>query len=274
MLGHELDDQVKSYIKDLRGKGGNVDTTVVIACTEAMVNRVDKRLLKDNGGRIDLSKTWAKSLLQRIGYVKRKATTSAKVEPSHFEELKEQYLLDIKAAVEIMDIPMGLIMNWNYTGVNIVPGSQWTMEEKEAKRVECTSLDDKRQITVVVCATATGTFLPFQVIYQGKIPACLPKFVFPDNWNITFTQNHWSNEDKTLEYIHKVVLPFVQAQRKELHLQADHSALVIYDEFRGQLTDAVHSVLDSSNIYVVEVPPNCTDRLQPMDLSVNRSINS
>ena len=56
-----------------------------------MVNRVDKRLLKDNGGPVDLSKTWAKSFLQPIGYVKRKATTSAKVEPSHFEELKEQY---------------------------------------------------------------------------------------------------------------------------------------------------------------------------------------
>ena len=130
LLGCELDDQVKSYIKDLRGKGGNVDTTVVIACAEAIVNRVDKKLLKDNGGPIDLSKTWAKSLLQRIGYVKRKATTSAKVEPSHFEELKEQYLLDVKAAVEIIDIPMDLIMNWDHTGVNIVPGSQWTMEEK------------------------------------------------------------------------------------------------------------------------------------------------
>ena len=200
LLGHELDDQVKSYIKDLRGKGGSVDTTVVIACAEAMVNRVDKKLLKDNGGPIDLSKTWAKSLLQRIGYVKRKATTSAKVEPSHFEELKEQYLLDIKAALEIMDIPMGLIMNWDHTGVNIVPGSQWTMEEEGAKRVECTSLDDKRQITVVICATATDTFLPFLVIYQGKTPACLPKFVFPDNCNIktigpTKTK-HWNTFTK------------------------------------------------------------------------------
>ena len=42
LLGCELDDQVKSYIKDLRGKGGNVDTTVVIACAEAIVNRVNK----------------------------------------------------------------------------------------------------------------------------------------------------------------------------------------------------------------------------------------
>ena len=46
-----------------------------------------------------------------------------------------------------------------------------------------TGVDDKRQITVVICATASGIFLPFQIIYQGKTPACLPRFVFPDNWN-------------------------------------------------------------------------------------------
>ena len=94
--------------------------------------------------------------------------------------------------------------------MNIVPGSQWTMAEKGAKRVECAGVDDKRQITVVVCGTASGIFLPFQVIYQGKTPVCLPRFVFPADWNVTFTQNHWCNEDKTLEYIHKVVLPFIQ----------------------------------------------------------------
>ena len=39
----------------------------------------------------------------------------------------------------------------------------------------------------------------------------------------------------------------------------------------SQLTDAVHSLLDSNHIYVVKVPPNCTGRLQLMDLAVNKS---
>jgi len=49
-------------------------------------------------------------------------------------------------------------MNWDHTGVNIVPGSQWTLEERGAKRVEFTGVDDKRQIIVVICATASGIF--------------------------------------------------------------------------------------------------------------------
>ena len=59
---------------------------------------------------------------------------------------------------------------------------------------------------------------------------------------MTFTQNHWSNEEKTQEYIRKVILPYIQRKRRELNLQDNHPALVIYDEFKGQLTDAVHSL--------------------------------
>ena len=31
-------------------------------------------------------------------------------------------------------------------------------------------------------------------------------------------------------------------------------------------------VLEENNILVVEIPPNCTDRLQPLDLAVNKSL--
>ena len=92
LLGSELDEQVKSYIKGVREKGGGIDTAVLIASAETMIKKVGKNLLKDYGGPINLTPTWAKSLLHYIRYVKQKASTSAKVEPSNFEEMKEQYL--------------------------------------------------------------------------------------------------------------------------------------------------------------------------------------
>jgi len=45
---------------------------------------------------------------------------------------------------------------------------------------------------------------------------------------------------------------------------------VIFDEFKGQTTDNVLSCLDENNILYVMVPPNCTDQLQPLDVSVNK----
>ena len=161
LLGSELDDQVKCYIKDARAAGTPIDTAVVMASGEATVRKTDKNLLKDNGGPIDITKTWAKSLLSRLGFVKRKANSTAKVEPSHYEQLKEQYLLDIKVVVKMEDIPADLIMNWDHMGINIVPGCPWNMEEKGAKRVDCVGLDDKQQITAVICATLSGIFFAF-----------------------------------------------------------------------------------------------------------------
>ena len=85
LLGNELDDQVKCYIKDARAAGTPIDTTVVMASGEAIVRKTDKNLLKENGGPIDITKTWAKLLLSRLGFVKRKANSTAKVEPSYYE---------------------------------------------------------------------------------------------------------------------------------------------------------------------------------------------
>lgn len=271
-MGEILDKQVQCYIRATRDVGGTITTTVVLAAGEAIVQNSNKKLAYDNGGPIKLTKHWAKSLLSRMNFVKRKGTTSAKMEASQFDNLKEQFLLDIKAVVEIEKIPHDLIFNWDHTGINIVPGSQWTIESVGSKRVEITGLGDKHQITAVFCASLAGEFLPVQLIYQGKIQACLPRFVFPDDWNVTYTPNHWSIEAKMMEYIRTIIIPYVQRKQSELKLSPNYPALAIYDEFKAQLTSAVFSLLEANGIFVVKVPPNCTDRLQPMDLAVNKAV--
>ena len=121
------------------------------------------------------------------------------------------------------------------------------------------------------CSLA-GDFLPAQVIYGGKTPACLPKTAFPPTWQITYTPNHWANEQTMMDYVHGILLPFVQEKRRTLSLPPEYPALVIFDQFKGQLTDAFLKLLDLNNIVIVQVPANCTDRLQPLDLSVNKAI--
>ena len=48
--------------------------------------------------------------------------------------------------------------------------------------------------------------------------------------------------------------------------------MAIYDEFKGQLTPGIFSLLEANQVFVVKVPPNCTDCLQPMDLSLNKAV--
>ena len=59
-----------------------------MACAEAIIKNKDSNLLSDNGGHIVLTSNWGKSLLRRMGFVKRKASTAAKISDSNFEELK------------------------------------------------------------------------------------------------------------------------------------------------------------------------------------------
>ena len=58
--------------------------------------------------------------------------------------------------------------------------------------------------------------------------------------------------------------------REQLKLASDQPALAIVDVFKGQITEDIAKLLEDNNILSVVVPANCTDRLQPMDLSVNK----
>ena len=87
-----------------------------------------------------------------MGYIKRKVTTKARVAftQSEFEVAKRRYLNRIKKAVTRGKIPPELVINWDQTGVNVVPSSQWTQEERGSSRVEVAGAGDECHITVTV----------------------------------------------------------------------------------------------------------------------------
>ncbi len=71
-----------------------------------------------------------------------------------------------------------------------------------------------------------------------------------------------------IEYVEHIVVPYVDNVR-ESHSD-DTPALVIMDNFKGQVTESITNLLDAHNIHVCLLPPNTTDHLQPMDISVNK----
>ena len=83
--------------------------------------------------------------------------------------------------------------------------------------------------------------------------------------------NHWSNESTTIDYLQNIIIPYVERTRKNLELDGKHPALAIFDVFKGQCTSDVLQIL-KDNILYVTVPNNCNDRLQPLDLSVNKAV--
>ena len=84
---------------------------------------------------------------------------------------------------------------------------------------------------------------------------------------MTHSPKHWSTEETMVQYIEKIVVPYVECQRD---IVGDKSALVIMNNFKGQTISTINSILEAHNIHVCYLPPNTTDLLQPMDITVNK----
>ena len=210
LLGGELGRRLQEYIKELREAGGVINSAIVEGAALGIIKEYNSNLLQCNGGHIVIGKSWSKSFLNRMGYVKRRATTRSKVTPADFEGYKNQFILDVMTISVMEDIPKELIINWDHTGISYIPVSSWTMEKEGATRVEVAGVNDKRQLTAVFANTMSGDFLPPQLFYAGKTTRCLPKSVnFPRDWHVTFTANHWANEATTEDYINFILVPYI-----------------------------------------------------------------
>ena len=80
-----------------------------------------------------------------------------------------------------------------------------------------------------------------------------------------------SNEATMVHYLEKILVPYIERKREELKLDSNYPALVIFDRFWGQCTDDFLAKLEAHHVLVAVVPANCTDRLQPLDISVNKA---
>ena len=198
LLGEELDHKVQAYVQALRDSGGSVSSAIVSTAAKGILLKV-KKMLPEYGGQATLTKAWAQSLLNCMGFVKCRGTTKCSISAENFESLREEYLNNVSTTVIMEDIPPEMVLNWDQTGLRIIPSKSWTMEKRGSRRVELKGIDDKRQITATLCGTSTGVFLPPQIIYQGKTNRCHPTIKFPADWCITHSPNHWANEHTTLD---------------------------------------------------------------------------
>ena len=109
-----------------------------------------------------------------MNWTKQKDTTGI-VEPSKkfLEEQKRTFQRKISTVMLDHGIPSELVFNLDQTPFSYVSPGKYTFSSKGSKNVPIKDLDDKRQITATFVVTATGSFLPIQLIYQGESKRCL-----------------------------------------------------------------------------------------------------
>ena len=103
-----------------------------------------------------------------------------------------------------------------------------------------------------------------QLIYRGTTDRCLPKDAeFPDDWNVTYTRDHWSNKLETVQHLQMVLFAYVEKRKVQLNLLEDQKGMLIFDIFKGLITDKVTKFIEDNNCVIVHVPNNMTDQYQP-----------
>ena len=97
--------------------GTAVYTAVVIGCAEWILLHEAPDLLS----RVNLNKGWAQYVLQRMGFVKRKATIQGKPRSvEDFAQIKAEFLLEVEQVITMDEIPPELIINFDQTGLNVL----------------------------------------------------------------------------------------------------------------------------------------------------------
>ena len=98
---------MKNYVQALRINGAPIGSSIVMAACEGLIKAHDRAMLVQHGGHIQITKSWAMSLLKRMGFVKRKATTKSTPGMSSevFKRMKAVFLKQLARMVKLQDIP-------------------------------------------------------------------------------------------------------------------------------------------------------------------------
>ena len=187
-----------------------------------------------------------------------------------YEETKFTFQRNISTKVREFNIPPSLVINLDQTPLSYVTCEKYTFEALGSKTVPIASSDDKRAITGTFACSADGRFLPMQLIYKGKTKQSLSKYTFPKDFDVIFNEKHWANESTAINFIENIIVPYVNDEKVLLGLPEAQKTLLVYDVFKGHLTEKVNEIMALNNIVHELVPVNMTNLFQPLDITVNR----
>ena len=94
------------YVLKVWEQRGAVNTTLVVAGTKGIVESLDRTQLVEYGGDITLTTSWAKSLLKKMNFTKRRATTKCSIPPHVFRDIKTKFLQSMIDMVKMEEIPL------------------------------------------------------------------------------------------------------------------------------------------------------------------------
>ena len=170
------------------------------------------------------------------------------------------------------------ILGADETGINVIPRATHTLAPQGSRQVPGLVKKAMAQITKVTCISLPGILLPYLLIFGGKTSAVFPSEVKPSPGSFySATPSHFANAFTTLEYVQKIIIPFIHANRLRRiedgksteEEEKKRWAIIIWDNFSAHKDAAVEALLNEHHIKPMYLPPNCTSIYQALDVMFN-----
>ena len=227
-----LDLKLRSMLVNLRTAGVGINIHVVSGVLNGLTRANSERFGKYMD--IKVTRSWVRSLYQRMKFSHRAVTTSRSViTRSLWAEVRTQFLHEITEKVHQHNIRDELIINVDQMASKFVTTDNITMAAKWEKHISRAGATDERTITVTLCESLDCCMLPFQLIYTGKTERSLPDFTFLDGFCLAFNQKHWSNETETICLIEDLLVPYIEKVKEEKTLPQSQNSLLLWDAFKA-----------------------------------------
>jgi DDE superfamily endonuclease/Tc5 transposase DNA-binding domain/CENP-B N-terminal DNA-binding domain len=211
------------------------------------------------------SHKWLDGFMVRNNLSNRRRTTIAQHLPKDLIEKQQEFLAFIMYRRIEHDYPLALIGNMDETPMTFDLPSNTTVNELGSKTVSIrTTGHERTNFTVVLTCMADGTKLPPIVIFKLKN---IPRGNFPSGVIVRANPTGWMNENEMLYWIENV-----WAKRAERSFSP--RSLLVLDSFAAHVVDSVKRRFIEKNTNIAVIPGGLTSRLQPLDVSINKSFKS
>lgn len=154
-----------------------------------------------------------------------------------------------------------------------------TWEKKGSKDIKVSGMEDKPQVTCCLSSSSDGTLLPMQIIFTGKTKCSLPKtdvarIFLADGFHLTMSLSHWSNLETCQQFVLCILVPYFEHIVTELQLPPNQEMIWLLDCWSIHKSEAFWTWMkkDHLRICVLFVPANCTSKLQPADVILQRPL--
>jgi hypothetical protein len=170
----------------------------------------------------------------------------------------EQFFTYYTKAVE--GIPPENLFNYDETNLRDDPGSRKCIFKKGVKYCERVMNHSKQAISLMLCGSAAGELLPPMVVYRATNLYTSWCERGPAGTVYSCTKSGWFDQFEFQKWFFELVLPKLKRRvgRK----------MLIGDNLSSHISPAVIDACQKNDIAFVCLPPNATDKMQPLDVAV------